>query len=269
MRGLSASRRLRAVTAFGGAALLTGFFATTATASPPSPAAVVRLAAAQARHVSSFTATIGVTMKGSFGPQLGAFDLDVRGSIALETSPSLLADLKFSTFRFSFGGMSSGGAGLGGAVEMILTSKDVYISGIAPGGKWYKVPLPALAKQLGGGQLLRQEESASSLDASQLLAGATNVRLIGRGTLGGVQVTEYAGDCPKSSGPGTATTCTFRVWVDGHQQLRKVELTERGDGLTAGVSLQVTSVNRPVHVHIPPASDTVPLPGNLLIGTIS
>jgi hypothetical protein len=269
MRGPSASRRLRLSVAAGAAALLAGVgTAMTAAATPASPQAVVRMAAEQASHVSSFTATFSMHLKGSLGASLGSFTEDFGGSIAIQTRPSLLADVKLSTLSFDFGGTGGGtfGGGLGGRVEVILTSKAVYVSGLNPSGKWYGIPLATLAKQGGAvfGQILKQAQTASPLQASQWLAQASGVRVVGRGTIGGVAVTEYAGSCAdKSAG---LTSCAFRAWVDGHQQLRKVSLTGRGSGVNISVTLQVTSVNRPLHVHVPPPQDIAPVPGNLLRG---
>jgi hypothetical protein len=52
----------------------------------------------------------------------------------------------------------------------------------------------------------------------------------------------------------------FRVWIDGQHVIKKAENIESVRGQTVTTSLLVTSVNQPVNIGLPKASQTAPLP---------
>ena len=64
------------------------------------------------------------------------------------------------------------------------------------------IPVSALSKSTGinFSQLFSQATSSSPLNESQLLAGASDVRKVGTGTIGGVPVTEYTGTVSLNKG---------------------------------------------------------------------
>jgi hypothetical protein len=126
-------------------------------------------------------------------------------------------------------------------------------------------------------QMLSQASSSSPLTESQMLAGATTVRKVGTGTVGGVAVTEYTGTLSLAKGlkylsasvrsamqkeMGTAgiTHATFTVWIDGKNTVRKAIITEHGTALTETITTTITSIDQPVNVSIPAASQTTPFP---------
>jgi hypothetical protein len=110
-----------------------------------------------------------------------------------------------------------------------------------------------------------------------MLAGASDVRKIGTGTIDGVPVTEYTGTVSIGKGmqylSGSAkaamqkevaadgvSTATFTVWVDSQSVMRKAVITENGTALSEVVAVTITSLNQPVRIPIPAASQTTSLP---------
>ena len=104
-----------------------------------------------------------------------------------------------------------------------------------------------------------------------------DVRKIGTGTIDGVPVTEYTGTVSIDKGmqylTGSAktamqkeaaadglSTSTFTVWVDRQSVMRKAVITENGTALSEVVSVTITSLNQPVRIPIPAASQTTSLP---------
>ena len=66
-------------------------------------------------------------------------------------------------------------------------------------------------------------------------------------------------------GPGRGGDIRFDAWIDAdHVALRISEVEDLG-GETVHSTLNVTSVNRPVRIAVPPASETVVLPKNIFI----
>jgi hypothetical protein len=60
------------------------------------------------------------------------------------------------------------------------------------------------------------------------------------------------------------TTEKFTVWIDDQHITRKALVTVNGTSITETVDMTITSINQPVHISAPPASQTAPLPtGNL------
>jgi hypothetical protein len=92
-----------------------------------------------------------------------------------------------------------------------------------------------------------------------------------------VATTEYAGTyAPKAAyngltprlrkliGPMLRSIGThlvhFRVWIDAEHLIKKADYTESVRGETVTTTFVVTSVNQPVHVTLPKAGQTAPLP---------
>ncbi len=151
------------------------------------------------------------------------------------------------------------------------------------GKPWLVIPVSALSKSTGIdlGQLFSQATSSSPLNESQMLAGASNVRKVGTGTIGGVPVTEYSGTVSLNKGlqylTGSFKTsmqkeitavalhhATFTVWVDGQTVMRKAVITENGTILSEVVTVTISSVNEPVNIQVPAADQTTPLPSGAL-----
>jgi hypothetical protein len=130
-------------------------------------------------------------------------------------------------------------------------------------------------------QLLGSLTGSGPTTESGLLAGATAVRKVGTGTIGGVPVTEYSGTLsmdkalaalpaatrtqlqPSITAAGFKTA-TFTTWIDGSHTVRKTVVSESGTALTEVTTTTITSINQPVTITPPPASQTQALPSGSL-----
>lgn len=285
MVSLARSRTFRLAVAAGAAALLVaGCSASAATGANSgstgtttatlTAAEAVNLAAAHAQKATSFTGTISVQ---STGADLGS--VRIAGTISETTRPSLLVEAELPTVNVS--GMS-----FSGGMSEILTSSTLYLKMSAlsslTGKPWAEAQLSDL--KVGGvsfGQLMQQVQGDSPLTQTQLLAHANDVRKVGTGTLNGVPVTEYSGSysipaaLAQAHGISTAqlrqqlasygfTTADFQVWLDDQQQARKLIVTELGSKGNITLTMTVTSINQPVNVQLPPASQVAVIPASVL-----
>ena len=250
----------------------------TASASAQSPEQAIQLAASTARDVNSFSANISIQASSSSAS--GAFSLS--GSISEQIHPSVLAAADFSTF-------SAAGESIPGGMSEIITSSSLYMklsmlsTALHTNKAWLEIPFSALSKASGVniGALLGQLQTSSPLDQSQLFTGAENVREAGTGVVDGVPVTEYTGSVSMSaalaklpaslrSNFGQAiekagiSSVRFTEWVDGQHHVRKTTVTETGSAVTETITTTVTSINQPVNIQIPPASQTAQLPASVL-----
>jgi hypothetical protein len=109
------------------------------------------------------------------------------------------------------------------------------------------------------------------------------VHRVGTGSIGGVAVTEYTGTLSLSKGldylsGSTKTqlkqaiasagfkTATFTVWIDGQNVIRKYNVTETGTTVSETIGITLNSINQPVSITAPPASQTTTIPGSDLSG---
>jgi hypothetical protein len=247
------------------------------------PVSAVKLAAKTTGGANSFTGTMSVQATAKAGGSSSS-DLTMSASMAEQLRPSLLAEVKIAS-------ISSGGTTLPGGMIELITPSTLYMNWsvltqeLHTGKPWLAIPLSTLGKSTGIDltQLLSQATSESPLNESDMLAGATGVRQVGTSTLDGVPVTEYQGTLSIDQGlqqlPASdraavqkqisATglkTATFTVWIDGSHTMRKMVMTEQGPTLTEVISITIDSLNQPVNVQIPAASQTSALPSADLSG---
>ncbi len=115
-----------------------------------------------------------------------------------------------------------------------------------------------------------------------LLTTSTDVRAVGPGSVNGVPVTEYEGTYSAASGLdyitagfGSAlsaqvskqvtamglTTVRFRTWLDPQHRPLKLVLIEAGTDANLTVTQTIVSINQPVNIQFPLASETYVVPG--------
>jgi hypothetical protein len=249
-----------------------------------SPLAAVKLAAKTTGQVDSFTATmdIKITAKPGAVSSTGLGSIDLSATLAEQLRPQLLA-------RESIGPIDVPGMSLPGGLTELLTPTALYIKWsfftqqLHLAKPWLVIPLSTLSKGTGinFSQVLNQATANGPLTQSQMLAGATSVREVGTGNLGGVPVTEYTGTLPLGKATsylsgsakagveqliktGGLTAEQFTIWVDGQHLMRKFVITMAGKSVTENISTTITSINKPVSVTVPPASETSALPGGIL-----
>jgi hypothetical protein len=266
-----------------GAAGSTSASAASSTGAAANPTNAVKLAAKTTGGANSFTGTMTVRATANAGTSSSG-NLAMAASMAEQLHPSLLAEIKISS-------LSSGGTTLPGGMTELITPSTLYMNWsvltqeLHTGKPWLAIPLSTLGKSTGIDltQLLNQATSESPLNQSDMLAGATGVREVGKSTIGGVPVTEYQGTLSIDKGlqqlpaadraavekqvsAAGFTTGTFTVWIDGSNTMRKVVMSEQGTALTEVVSMTITSLNQPVNITVPAASQTTALPSADLSG---
>jgi hypothetical protein len=246
----------------------------TSTDHPLSATAAIQLAAAHARLATSFAGTMSIT-------GTGAAAVTVAGTMTAQNQPSLLAEANFPT-------VTAAGMSVTGGMTEIIDSKALYmrssvLSTMTGGKPWLEVPFSELGGNVASliNQAEQEEQEGNPLLQTQELAGATGVRMVGRSTISGVPVTEYTGSYSVASAldklPASVRsneqqaaaeagvkTATFTIWLDGQQQVRKLVVTELGSKENLTVTMTVTSINQPVNVQLPSASQVTVIPASVL-----
>ena len=276
-----AARRPTAIAAAGIAAALLAAGCASGKPSGPgssgsgvSPAQVVTLAAGQAKHATSFSSSWRITMSGTGSATLA-------GTLQMRTRP-LLVDMGVRP-------MTAGGQSAPGGVQEIVTGHAVYLK--APGlaqrlGKpWVKVSFAQVQQRTGisFAQITQQMQQNNPLVVTQMLAAATNVRVAGHQVIDGVPTTHYTGTYPAAAAlarlPSSlraaqqralrrlgVTSVQFSVWIDGQHQARKIIEQETGTAGQLTATFTVTSINQPLSVTLPPASQVAAIPASALGG---
>jgi hypothetical protein len=246
----------------------------------------VQLAAQTASGANSVTGTMNlqVTEKAGATPApaasgpAGSGSFSAAASFAEQLHPSLLAQIDISSLAVS-------GTTLPGGLSEILTPSTLYLrssylaQSLHSSKPWMTIPLSSLSKGSGVNitDLLGSLTGNGPTTESGLLAGATSVRRVGTGTVGGVPVTEYSGTLsldkalaklPASTRAQLQTsidaagfkTATFSAWIDGSHLVRKAVVSESGTALTEVTTTTITSINKPVTITPPAAGETQAVP---------
>jgi hypothetical protein len=240
-----------------------------------SPRQAITLAANHASQVNSFGSVMSVTMSGTVNGTMA-------GTMHIRSRPTRLVDADFSKFDV-------GGQNLPGGMHEIVTDRAIYLKMALLTQElhkpWVKISFSQLQQSAGINlsQLTQQVQSNNPLVQTRMLTAAKDVRAVGTQTIDGVSTTHYAGSYPISAGlaklPASARalaekglrtlgtkTVRFNVWIDGQHQTRKIVVTETGSAETTKVTMQVTSINQPVSVTLPPASQVATIPASALQG---
>jgi hypothetical protein len=240
-----------------------------------SPQQAITLAANQAKQVNSFGVRMSVTMSGTAS-------VTMSGTAHVRIRPTLLADADFSK-------IDAAGQSLPGGMHEILTHRSIYLK-MAPLSQqlhkpWAKISFSDLQQGTGVNlsQLTQQVQNSNPLMQTQMLAAAKDVRAVGTQTIDGVTTTHYTGTYSLSAGlaklpasqravaqKGLQTlgvkTVRFNVWIDGQHQTRKIVVAEAGSVENMTMTMQVTGINQPVSVTLPPASQVATIPASALHG---
>ncbi len=256
--GLSAAPLILAACSSGGGSART----------PLTPRQALLTAATQTRQVTSATELL--TSQVTQGIQSETTTGIIR--VQLKPALQLAANLHLAA------------AGKSAQVKEILTSTAVYFS--APsltsqlGKPWVKIDLSALKGTAAASfaqELLSLQNSNFSYQA-EMLTLAKNARVAGTQTVDGVSTTEYAGSIKAAEGLKAVpagirkalapelqalgnNAISFRVWIDGQNHLRKFTEVLTVHGETVHTTVNITALNQPVHITLPPASQTATLPG--------
>ena len=259
----------------------TGATGSSTASAASSPLDAVQLASKTTSGASSFTGTMGLQATAKTG-SAGSQNITMAATMAEQLHPSLLAELKIGT-------LSAAGSSLPGGLDEIITPSTFYMKWsfltqeLHLAKPWLEVPASSVSKSTGIdlSQLFNQASSSSPLNESQMLAGASDVRKVGTGTVNGVAVTEYTGTLNLQKGlqqlhgsvksqvqkeitAAGLTTATFTVWVDSHNIMRKAVIHENGANLTETITVTIDTLNQPVNINVPTAGQTSPLPSGAL-----
>jgi hypothetical protein len=267
--------------ALAGCAATSSGTAATSSNTPSSPLDAVRLASTTTSGANSFTGSVSLQTTAKSG-SADSGNISMTATMAERLRPSLLAEIQTGTLHVA-------GAALPGGLDEIVTPSTLYLKWpfltqeLHLAKPWLGIPLSSMSKSSGinFSQLFSQATSSSPLNESQMLAGATDVRKVGTGTLDGAAVTEYTGTLSLDKGiaylSGSAkalvqkeitaaglTTATFTVWIDGKRVMRKAVINENGANLTETITVTVDTLNQPVNIAVPAAGQTSPLPDGAL-----
>jgi hypothetical protein len=228
-------------------------------------AQVVTAASMQTRKASSMAATFTETIGG-----LGT----VSASVQERLRPLLMSMT-----------MSENVAGRSVPISAIFDSSAMYMRfgqvlgfpGYSP-DKWIKIPFTGTGAA-GLSSMLGSLQSENPASQAVMLAGAQDVRQTGSQVLDGIQTTSYSGSISEASalkalpaayrstlGPELKSltgTIAFTVWIDRHDLVRKLELTETVAGEPLDVTLNVQSYDQPVTITIPAGSQVIAMPTSL------
>jgi hypothetical protein len=234
---------------------------------PVTPRQALLAAASHAQQVTSASETL--TVRDS-----GAQNTTTAGAIQFQRKPTLQASETLNTTA----------AGKNTQIKVILTGTAIYLHEAALAGQlgkpWLKLNLSALnGTALGSiSQLVHGLQGNDFANQTQLLAVAKNVHVVGTQTIDGAATTEYAGSVraaealktlPASFRKAMAPelqvlgngTISFHVWIDGQHHTRKIADVETVNGETVNTTVNITAINQPVQIALPPASQTVTPPG--------
>ncbi len=253
----------------------------TSSSTPSSPLDAVRLASKTTSGANSFTGTMSLQATAKSG-STDSGNISMAATMAEQVHPSLLAEVQIGT-------LSAAGSTLPGGLDEIVTPSTLYMKWsfltqeLHLAKPWLGIPVSSMSTSSGinFSQLFSQVTTSSPLNESQMLAGATDVRKVGTATIDGVAVTEYTGTLSLDKGiqylSGSAkalvqkeitaaglTTATFTVWIDGNHTMRKAVVNEDGTALTETITVTVDTLNQPVNITVPSASQTSPLPTSAL-----
>jgi hypothetical protein len=265
--GLSAAALVLAAACSSGGSSAGGSSAST----PLAPRQALLAAATHAQRMTSATETLTVhdSTSGS----------TTTGTIRIRLKPSLLVSENLNVTA----------AGTRTRIKAFITSKAIYLHEASLAGQlgkpWVKMDLSALPGTSGAslGQLFQSLQSNNFTNQAQLFTGAKNTRVVGTQTVDGVTTTEYTGsltaaaalkELPASFRQALApelralgdSPVQFHEWVDGQHRVRKMTEVETVNGDTVHITINITAIDQPVHVTLPPASQIFTLPGSGPIG---
>jgi LppX_LprAFG lipoprotein len=239
----------------------------------------IALAAKSAAKLTSLTVVESMTMHGfplpSGGglvpgagggtPTSGSMTMHANASVRLK--PALLASIA----------MNMNLAGKSVVLDEILTSRAIYlkIPGILPtpaGKPWAKISLASLPNGTSLQKLFNQAQNGNPLTAmgnpaglAKFLAAAKHLRVIQNQSVNGVATTEYSGlvnlaslvpsvPAAERHAFGSLGPATITFWIDHQHQMRKMVMRFAFGKASIAVTVNVTSINKPVRITPPPAS---------------
>lgn len=234
---------------------------------PVTPTTAIRLTADETQSVTSLAGAITIR----------AGSVNVGGTFQFQLKPSLMVD---ENLNASEGGQSA-------AIDEILSGTTLYmkVPGLSHTGKpWVEINLSGLSGNLGAAlnQLLQNAETSNPLTQTQELTASKDAREVGTQVIDGVSTTHYAGTLSPSAALAKLApslrqdlsstmdqlqgSITWNIWTDAQHNLRQLSETYTVAGSPFTLTMSVTSINQPVSITLPPASQVTVLPASALSG---
>lgn len=165
-------------------------------------------------------------------------------------------------------------------LDEVTAGNTLYIKtaslAVATGKPWAAVPSPAGAASASQPSMT----NPNPLQDIELLFNSNDFHNAGTQVVNGVSTTEYQGSYPasdalkglkpsevKAIGSSIHGLINESVWIDGQHQLRRVITTEHVSSVTITITMNITAVNVPLTVAVPPASQVSHLPLSALGGS--
>ena len=231
----------------------------TSTAAAGSGQSALLAAAAAAQDINSAVTTLHVKVAGQQASSQ-------TGTLQYQRTPSLMSQ---DTHITAEGGNTE--------IKMILTGQDMYFSepGLPTSKAWMKFSLDALkGKSASFANLVKSMQSSNFTNQAELFAVAKNAHEVGTATIDGVATTEYAGsfrasDALSALSPSVRDVLgaqlktlgdgviSFHEWIDGQHHMRQVIENETVKGNAVTTTMNVTTINQPVQISLPAASDII------------
>jgi hypothetical protein len=217
-------------------------------------------------------------MAATFAEQIGSpvTAKTIMGTMQLRLKPTLLAHETLRTLA----------AGQTVSVEEIVSAKALYLK--EPTGQaarpWVKIPYSELSGSLGSAlsSLIQNAQSGNPAQQTQILTASHNVHAVGTQVINGVPTTHYRGSVTAATALASLSPTLrkglgpllrmltgdirFNVWIDAQHVTRRVIEVEKVAGQPVTVTLNVTAVNQPVQIALPPAGQVTILPKSQLGG---
>lgn len=268
--------RVAAAAACGAVALITGCGAASNASATGSAKS---LTPRQAVTLASDTTTHATSLTGQYSVHAGTTAAEITtGTVSVQLKPVFLASENITVLA----------AGRKLPISEIITDKALYLKEPAlsaqTGKRWAEI----LVSHLSGGsgntlaQLFQSAQNGNPLEQTQMLAAAQDVRAAGTQVVGGVQTTHYTGSfAPRAAvsalSPSLRNSVApmlnllsgdieFNVWIDSQHQVRKIIETETVSGQPVTVTMAITSIDQPVRITLPAASQVAIMPGGDLSG---
>ncbi len=237
-----------------------------AAAPPLTPRMAISLAADKTQSVTSMTAT--------FSDQIGGTVAETTsGTLEMQMKPLLAeADATASADGQTF------------PIDEIVSAKAMYLKSSVfsvftgqTGKPWIEIPFASLSGNTGASLtgLLQDVQNGDPLSQTKMLAASKNVRSAGTQVVNGVRTTHYTGSFTGSAALAALSPALreqigpllklvsgdiqFNAWIDAQHVVRRITEVETVGGETVHSTINITSVNRPVHIAMPSAAEAVVL----------
>jgi len=251
----SSTQTSTGATAESTASASTGSAGTGAAGTPAAQQALLAASTA-AQQVNTAVTTLNVKVSGSQGgTQSGTLQYQRKPSVFMSEDMHIVAQ----------GGTTD--------IKMILTGTDVYFLEPGLSAKWTRLKRSSLTGPAAAsfGKLIQGMQSNDFANQQQMLAAAKNVHQAGTQTIDGAPTTEYDGSIRASDaikalspsvrailGPQLQTlgdsVISFREWIDGQHHVRRVIENETVKGNNLTTTMDITGINQPVKITVPPDS---------------